>query len=121
MPILSTEPVDLKLGPDHDLVLDEDLVFTTGLDAVRQDILVALRMVRGEWFNDLDEGVPYLELLGEKYDEVRAREIFRTAILRRPHVVALLDELGVSFDGPTRTLHVAFRVRTAFGDLEGEV
>ena len=115
MALLATDPIDLLLDSDGDMVVDSDLHFSTGAEAVAQGIRIRLQMFKGEWFLDLDTGVPYWDdLLGAKYNEVRARAAFRDAIVSAPGVDELIT-LKVTFDGATRTLAVSWEVRCAFG------
>ena len=127
--MLSTDPIDLLLDQDGDLVITGGrLQFSTGLTAVVQGIRIRLLTFRGEWFLDLDHGIPYLEndsvdaseaILGQKFNEAKARAAFRDMILSAPGVVEILG-LAVKFNRGTRQLDVAFRVRTEFGDSELE-
>jgi hypothetical protein len=121
MPLLATDPIDLLLDDDGDIVVVEDLRLSSGVAAVAQGIRIRIQSFRGEWFLDLDDGVPYWQdLLGAKFNELRARAAFRDAITSAPGVVQLLS-LEVGFDGATRTLTVAWEVRTAFGDLSDRI
>jgi hypothetical protein len=67
MPLL-TDPIDLLLDDNNDLVFrDGDLVFSTGIEAVVQACRIVMQMFRGEWFLNLDAGLPYWEsILGQK-------------------------------------------------------
>lgn len=112
---------------DNDIVITDDIVLVTDLlTAVRQELTLALGMFKGEWFLNLDEGLPYYErILGKRYDEAVITEVFRERIARVPSVKAI-DTLAVSYDGPTRVLSVAWTVvtdtaETATGDVELEV
>lgn len=126
----TAEPgVDLLLDDDGDLVVDSDAHFTTGLLAVAQGIRIRLQMFRGEWFRDLDRGVPYLAnssvdsseaLLGQRFNELRARNAFREAILDAPEVDELTS-LEVTFDRATRGMSVAWHVKTDFGQISDSV
>lgn len=64
-------------------------------DAARDRIFTALSTQLGEWFLDLDQGVPYLGaggLLGGKMSEAEAGATLRRVILSDPeadHVVSL--------------------------------
>jgi hypothetical protein len=124
---LSTEPIDLALDPSGtDLLIPPR--FTRGVEAVVQGVKIRLRRVRGEWFLDRDQGVPYLAtdivpeseaLLGQKFNPQRARSAIRDEVLKAPGVVEL-PALAVSFESGTRTLRIEFRVRTQFGDSDLE-
>ncbi len=115
---LETEPRDLLLGSDNDLVVTTDLDFSRGVQAVAQSAGIALRMFAGEWFLDLDAGIPYWQsILGEKRDVglAAARLAFRSEL---EAVIGVLDvlKLELSFTGPTRTLAINWQVSTSYGD-----
>jgi hypothetical protein len=125
-PLLSTDPIDIPIDPlTGDVVFTEgDLVLTTGHAAVAQGIWIALSDIRGEWFADLDDGVPWLAndsvpdeeaILGGKFDELRVSAAIREAILGVPGVAEIVT-LVVSFDAATRALSISWVVRTSFGD-----
>jgi len=117
MALLSTDRTDLLLDANDDLVVvDGDLAFASGTAGIAQAIRIAIEMFRGEWFLDLDAGVPWRQsILGQKFDPTVARDAFREAILSVDGVADLID-LVVTFDGATRKLTVRWTVRAAFGD-----
>ncbi len=118
--MLSTDPLDFLLDDDGDLVVTTDVAFTSGIEGVAQLVRTRIQTFRGELFQDVDFGVPYWQdLLGQKFDIVRARAAFRDIILKTPGVLGLVT-YSVEFDGPTRTLHVTWSVRTLFGDTTEE-
>lgn len=116
---LSNDAVDLLLGTDNDLVVTDDLQFVSGIAGVAQMCRIAVQMFAGEWFLDLDVGVPYWDaILGQSPDVamLAARSGFRDELLKVDGVVALLF-LNVDFsDAKTRTLTVSWQVRTSLGD-----
>lgn len=123
--ILIDDPIDILLGEDGDIDLSSGgPQFSRGIDAVLQAIKIALQAVRGEWFADLEDGVPYFErdgvtadqaLLGQQFDRGKAQAAFRDAILSAPGVGSIVS-LVVTFESVTRTLSVSFEVKTIFGD-----
>jgi hypothetical protein len=114
----SGDKIDFLLDDNGDLVLTSDLVFSIGINAVAQGIRIRIQTFRGEWFLDLDHGVPYYQdLLGHKYNEIKARAAFRDAILSSPGVDDLLS-LEVEFNNQTRELTVEWEVQTSFGIIE---
>ncbi len=129
MALLEADPVDWELDDNNDLIIP--LRYTSGIAAVAQGIRIRLQLWRGEWFLDLDAGMPYLPtedgavpesaaILGQKFDSVKARTAVRREILSTPGVVDI-PELRITFDGPTRALGIEFRAKTAFGDTDLEV
>ena len=99
-----------------------------GLVAVEQGIRARLLMFRGEWFLDRSIGMPWLEretyvtssqaILGQRYNEARARDALSAAILGTPNVTDLV-KLTLSFNVATRRLRVTWVARCAFGTAEG--
>lgn len=122
--MLATDARDLLLDADGDLVMGADLEFASGLSAVAQAVKIVVQTFRGEWFLDLDFGVPYFErdgvpaseaLLGQRFNETKARAAFRDAILSVDGVDSL-EELNVTFNVSTRRLDVTWRTLTVFGE-----
>jgi hypothetical protein len=94
--------MDLKIDPETgDLALDDtgDVATVTGADAIAQHIRVRLGFVRGEWFLNTREGVPYFEEIWVKgADLARVKRVLLDAIVKTPGVVACpvfaLTDLG---------------------------
>ncbi len=126
MALLVTDPVDIALDDTGDIDLADDggPYLTTGLLGVAQLCRTALLLIRGEWFQDLDAGVPWLEnanvpanlaILGQHYDEAAVRSAVRDAILAVPGVLSL-KTFELALDALTRTLSITWSARTVFGD-----
>lgn len=122
MALLVTDRVDWARGPDGDLIVP--IRYTTGLEAVEQGIRGRLELVRGEWFLDMDAGMPYLDgngvdpalvILGRRFDRTRCEVSVRRQILRTPGVRAIAG-LTIAYDSPARTVRISARVTTEFGD-----
>lgn len=126
MALLETDPYDLALGEDGDLAIGEDggPYFTRGLPAIKQACYIAVSMIRGEWFLDLDAGVPWLErdgvdaataILGQRFDEGKVRREVRAALFSVPEVVDV-PVLTATFNASTRKISVSWEATTAFGE-----
>ena len=115
MPLL-TDRIDLLLDEDNELVIDRDLQFSSGVDGIAQSIRLNLQAFMGEWFLDLEDGVPYYQsILGKRYEAAKVVQAFRDPILATGGVQRLIA-IGSSWDGATRTLTVSWEVETVFGD-----
>jgi len=113
---LATDRQDFLLDADNDLVIDGDFAFTSGVAGVAQTIRLRMLAVKGEWFLDLGDGVPYFDgLLGSRFDAAAVTQLFRSQLLAIPLVSSILA-FGLNFDGVTRTLTVSWEVKTVFGD-----
>jgi hypothetical protein len=125
MALLETDPIDWELDTTtHDLVITTDLAWVSGTEAVAQGCKCVVGMIEGEWFADLDEGVPYLEregvpasraLLGQKFNPEKARAAMRPELLSVPGVVGI-NYINPTFDRATREMTISFEVDTEFGD-----
>lgn len=122
MPLL-TDPIDLLLDDDNDLVIEDgDLKFSKGIDAVVQQCRIALQMFQGEWFLDLDAGIPYWQsILGHKPKvAIEAARIFMRGELERVDGVDEVTKLDIVYGGATRTLTVTWQVSTVFGETPAD-
>lgn len=91
---------DLYLDPNtHDFVFENgDIKWVpTKQDLCRQQVVVAIRTFKGEWFRDIGFGVPWIEnennpiqILGSK-DQVIFDAELRRVILDEPTVVSILS------------------------------
>lgn len=124
MALLIGDPVVFVRDTDNHLVFP--LRLARGLEAVAIGIRTRLLMCRGEWFLDLDKGVPYLPtedgvvpeseaILGQPFDPVKIRAALLDLILETPGVLDV-PVLRVSFDGAERVLTITWVARTRFGD-----
>jgi hypothetical protein len=99
------------------MIVNGDLVLTSGVDSVRQAIYQALNLYRGEWFLDENFGLPMFEEIlvkdvtgGQNFGAVR--ELLRQYILGAPGVASVGDIL-LTFDSTHRKASASF---TAIAD-----
>lgn len=102
---------DLLLDADGDLDITAGaLSLVTGADAIAQQIRIALRLFKGEWFLSPSEGMPYYETILQKGTRPAAlQSLFRRALLQVPGVVEVLS-LDLDLDTATRQLSLTFEV-----------
>ncbi len=119
--LLETDPIDLKLDANGDLFVGpEGCEFTSGLAGVAQALQVQLRMILGEWFLDLDKGVPWYQrvgkqgILGGKYDEKFFTATIVTETLTCPGVISILSAVP-GYDSVTRKARMSLAAMTLFG------
>ena len=113
--------MDLKLTNfDLDLT-DGDLSFVTDLDAVRQDIEMALRTWLEETPYDLSAGVPYLQVIFVKGTNANSINfILRQIILDRENVTEILS-LDSSVNRGLREITITGSVRAFDAEVRFEV
>ena len=93
-----------------DLLLENGTVRTTSglVEEAVQDLYISLRMFKGEWFLDREQGIPYWQsILGTKTPVGIVSQIFRRAIRSRPTIKSI-DSFAVErlLD---RTIRLDFR------------
>lgn len=97
-------------------VSGRDFVLVRGLAAVAQEVEVALRWERGEWFLDISQGVPWFaEILGKGTPISTIRELLIAEILTVPDV-SHVRKLDLEVDRVERELSGTAEI-VAFGEV----
>lgn len=107
----------LSITKDGDVALADGRMFLTSRsELVRQNLLKRLRTFSGEWFLNINLGVPYFQAIFVKgIDEETITGFFVQEILSTPGVLELID---FSLDIATnRELTVEFKVKTTDDDI----
>ncbi len=115
--MLEVEPRDLLLDRYNDLVITTDLDWSRGIPGVMQECRIKLQMFQGEWFLNLDAGIPYWgQILGQKPAIAIAAigASFTESLLRVEDVIAV-TKMSIVYNGSTRTLTVTWQVQCKFG------
>jgi hypothetical protein len=110
---------DLKMTSDGDLDCSAyDLKFVSGVERVAQQVTILLRSFLGEWFLDLDYGVPWFQnIIGVKpvnIDEVT--NILRARILTVEGMVAI-EVLEIDYIEDERRAEIRFQGRATEGEV----
>lgn len=107
--------IDFKLDTStHDIVFDPyDIAIVDGVEALKQRLKQRLLLFRGEWFLDLNAGVPYFSDVFIKQPRRNILEsAFKREIVGDPEVTALTS-FELSFQSE-RTISLAFTVQTVY-------
>lgn len=113
--------VTIALDSTGDLamvVTRPSISFLSGLDAVAQQVDLALKLFTETWFLDLDAGTKWDSILGERYDERKVSGLLTLRLLGLANVQAVND-LTLSFNTTTRTLTGTFDIVSVFGTITG--
>jgi len=110
MSSFTLESSDLK-------ITNNSLTLTDGADAIRQHLENKLRTFLGEWFLDVDVGVPYFQEILKKRPSFQAvSQALKAAIIETPGVIELtffqFDYLA------TRELQLEFSADTIDGPID---
>lgn len=93
------------------------LVIIDGVEAIAQKLRIGLGIFFGEFFADLDVGVPYYQKILVKNPKLgQLTALIKLAILSCEGV-ASVDSLSVRFDAATRNLTVDFKAKAQTGEL----
>lgn len=113
--------MDLVVSPDTGDILFDNAAVATVTDEVRLDVAQRLRIklqtYLGEWFLNVETGVPYYERILRK--GVRKQDIdviFQTLIREEPDVLEI-TEFSSTLSG-AREYELSFRVRVASGTTD---
>lgn len=114
-----------------DLLLDRtkhDLVFVNGgcpttgdmVDVVIQRLYILLRTFQGEWFLNVEHGIPWLEnILGQKINKSTADMILQEKISQEMGVQQVIEFKSTLTT--TREYSCSFRVKVVTGETSGVI
>lgn len=108
-----------KLDADRDMVFgnQQNDFWRDVPDAPAQAVGTRLRLISGEWFLDVSEGVPYqVSALGAG-KAATIEPMFREAILNTQGVTGITDWSG-TFNPDTRTYSIAATIDTLYGAVQ---
>ena len=107
--------LDLLLDDNGVVLRNGDWAFAVDREGIQQRIGQTLRTIAGEWFLDLDYGLPYFEQILVKNPNLPSvQDIFRRALLSVKGVSSV-ERLNLSLDTTSRTLTVSWVVLTDLG------
>jgi hypothetical protein len=111
--------MNISLSGDNDIqIIDAGLPLVTGIEEIRQLVGQTLRSFEGDWFLDLDLGLPYFQTILQKATSVSGIEaIYLSAIGAIPGIVDILT-FNLSFDPANRIMNIAFSAQTTDGVLD---
>jgi len=91
--------------------------FVSDIDAVAQIIATRLKLLQGEWWENLNAGTPLFQsILGRSAPYQAASLILQQRILGTPFV-ASISNVQTGYDGSTRAFTFSCQVLTQFGAL----
>lgn len=100
------------------VIQNNDLVLTTGRDAVAQYLSQVLQTFLGEWFLDTTVGVPWFQkVLGQKNPNIVDIESALKVIIIETPGVQELTSFSFTFDPASRTANVQGSVQSQMGEV----
>lgn len=107
-----------SLTADGDYALNS---FIRDSEATIQAVYTRLRIFQGEWFLNLNEGVPYFQkILGKPFDLSAIERIIK-GVIQSTEGVRSITSFDSNLDTATRRYTVTFTATTIYGDEFGDV
>lgn len=104
----------LDANGDYTIGTPKDFLINTP-EAVAQAVTTRLKLWRGEWFVDLQDGTPWMqEILGKRQRGKSPDGAIKKRILGTQGVTEL-TAYSSSFDGNTRQLVISATINTLYG------
>lgn len=111
--------LDLLLDDNGVVLRNGDWAFAIDREGIQQRISQVLKTIAGEWFLDLDYGLPYFEQILIKNPNLPSvQDTFRRALLSVKGVSSV-ERLTLDLNTTSRTLTVSWVVLTDLGLLVG--
>ena len=117
---------DMKIDPvTNDLVIENgDIQFVEDIDALLQRLRIKFQTFLGEFFPDINIGLPYLkeddegrQILGKEVDPADVEDIFKDKILETNGIVSL-RKFRFELDSLTRVATLEFEAESTFGTVK---
>lgn len=105
------------LDANGDFTLGRKNEFLSGVEAVTQAIYTRLWLWQGEWWEDLQSGLPMMQrILGFRNTKAAADILIRTRIAETEGVLDIIS-FSSSFDEATRAYSCTAEVNTKYGTV----
>jgi hypothetical protein len=88
------------------------------LEYLAQKVRTAISLFLGEWYLDINLGVPYIPVFGNKQDHRPLIESVMQERIIKVEGVKRITSFTSAFDPKERTLRISFTAETDAGDLE---
>lgn len=111
--------IDLKLTPEHDLLIENGgLILIDGVDQIIQKLKIRLLTFLGEYIKNIDIGVPYFQEIFVKNPNItRIEAIIKQKILEDTRILEILT-FSTNYDPNGRTIEINFSIKTSAGDTD---
>lgn len=102
------------LDENGDFTIGNEHAYIEGADAVRQAVLTRLRLLVYEWWEDIEDGVPYWQKIIASRDVKAAQQIIRERIQQTPGVLSILS-FDPEWNNENRTLTIRTAIQSTYG------
>ena len=108
------------INGDRVIVNGQAVVIQDG-ECLAQRLQNAIRLDKGSWFLNIDKGIEWMDIFGNK--SVSARAIYTRImnILKKDTEVTSVNSINITSDRSERTMSVTFSVNSKYGEVSGTV
>jgi hypothetical protein len=85
--------------------------------AIRQNVLTRIKSFTNDWFSDINNGIPWIELLGQKQTRKRILRAIESTVLQTEGVLSI-QKLEALENKDKRVLNITIRYTDVFGSTE---
>lgn len=105
------------LDENGDMVMRNGQAYIENVEAVQQAVATRLRLLITEWWEDVEDGVPYWQKIIATRDVTEAVRIIKKRIEGTTNVLTVLD-MEHTWDNESRTLYIRAAVQSVYGLFE---
>jgi hypothetical protein len=105
-----------QLTDDGDMTIGNKNAYIEGVEAVRQAVVTRLRQLIYEWWEQLEDGVPYWQKIIARRDIAEAVRIIRARIEQTTDVIAILV-FEHYWNNETRSLTIRAGIQSVYGEF----
>lgn len=107
-----------RLDQNHDMTFGQGLAnYAVDAESVAQRVYTRLQLLKGEWFLDIDAGVPYLSEILVKPAQLDLAESIIKAVILLTDGVKELTSFDLMFNRETRKLAIEASALTDFDTI----
>ncbi len=108
-----------RLDASHDMTFGFGLGnYARDAESVRQRVRTRLLTHQGEWFLDVDAGLPWLDRVLTKPADLTLAEALIKRCIVETEGVASLDAFALTFDRSARAVSIAASLTTIYGPID---
>lgn len=102
---------DLKLnasGTDIELGATDLVIGQTEGEAVRNALLLELRLIKGTWFLNINSGIPYYDQIYNQAQSKTIADILIKQVINKQALISYIKNYNSTYDPNTQRLDISF-------------
>lgn len=105
------------IDENGDMVMRNGQAYLQDIEAVQQACITRLRLLIYEWWEEIQDGVPYWQKIIASRDINEALRLIRKRIAGTDNVISVID-MTHEWDNEKRTLVIRAAVQSTYGPFE---